>query len=92
MRKIKSADGKANLPYPPPGIGLRGSIFHMEMHTHVFDNSNLPEEISAIATWRAAIYSFGHGRKHMLAILLTIWRPGLSLSLSTYCTYQSMLL
>ena len=48
------------------------------MVTHVFDNSNLSQEIFAIDTWRAAISSLGHGRKHMLTILPTIWRPGFS--------------
>ena len=48
------------------------------MVTHVFDNnSNLSQEIFAIDTWRAVIFSLGHGRKHMLTILTTIWRPGL---------------
>ena len=51
------------------------SCFHMV--THVFDNSNLSQEIFAIDTWRAVICSLGHGRKHMLTILPTIWRPGL---------------
>ena len=27
--------------------------------------------------FRHTVYSLGHGRKHMLAILLTMWRPGL---------------
>ena len=35
------------------------------MVTHVFDNSNLSQEIFAIDAWRAIIYSLGHGRKHM---------------------------
>ena len=48
----------------------------MVTHVFVFDNSNLSQEIFAIDTWRAVIYSLGHGHKHMLAILLTIWRPG----------------
>ena len=43
---------------------------------HAFDDSNLSQEIFAIDTWRAIIYSLGHGRKHMLAILPTIWRLG----------------
>ena len=47
------------------------------MVTHVFDNSNLSKEIFAIDTCRAVICSLGHGRKHMLTILPTIWRPGL---------------
>ena len=44
--------------------------------THDFDNSNLFQEIFAIDTWGAVICSLGHGCKHMLAILPTIWRPG----------------
>ena len=43
------------------------------MVTHVFDNSNLSQEIFEIDTWGAVICSLGHGRKHMLP---TIWRPG----------------
>ena len=46
------------------------------MVTHVFDNSNLSQEIFAIDTRGAVICSLGHGRKHMLTILPTIWRPG----------------
>ena len=46
------------------------------MVTHVFDNGNLSQEMFAIDTWGAVICSLGHGRKHMLAILPTIWRPG----------------
>ena len=42
--------------------------------THVFDNSNLSQEIFAVDAWRAIIYSLGHGGKHMLAILPTIAR------------------
>ena len=46
------------------------------MVTHVFDNSNLSQEIFAIDTTRAVICSFGHDHKHMLTILPTTWRPG----------------
>ena len=56
-------------------INLKRQFFHME--THVFDNGNFSQEIFAIDTWRAVICSLGHGRKHMLTNLLTIWRPGL---------------
>ena len=42
------------------------------MVTHVFDNSNLSSETFAIDTWRAVIYSLGHGSKNMLAILPTV--------------------
>ena len=38
----------------------------------------ISQEIFEIDTWGAVTYSLGHGRKHMLAILPTIWRPGLS--------------
>ena len=56
------------------------------MVTHVFDESNLSQEIFAIDTWRAIICSLRHGRKHMLTILSTIYRdqalfkPGLHIS------------
>ena len=43
------------------------------MVTHVFDDSNLSHDIFATNTWRAVIYSLGHGRKHMLAILPAVW-------------------
>ena len=62
-----------------PTVRIIGAIkrqfFHMV--THVFDTSNLSQEIFAIDTWGAVICSLGHGRKHMLTILATIWRPGL---------------
>ena len=44
--------------------------------THIFDNSNLSQEIFAIDTWGAVICSLGYGRKQMLTILPTMWRPG----------------
>ena len=47
------------------------------MVTYVFDNGNLSQTTFAINTWRAVICSLGHGRKHMLTILPTIWRPRL---------------
>ena len=43
-----------------------------------FYNSNLSQVIFAIDTWGAVICSLGHGRKHMLTILPTIWRPDFS--------------
>ena len=46
---------------------IKRQFFHMV--THVFDNSNLSQEIFAIDTWGAIICSLGQGRKHML-------RPG----------------
>ena len=42
-----------------------------------FYNSNLSQEIFVIDTWGTVICSLGHGRKHMLTILPTIWKPGL---------------
>ena len=36
------------------------------MLMHVFDSSNLSQEIVAIDTWRAVICFSGHGRKDML--------------------------
>ena len=59
---------------------IKRQFFHMA--THVFDNCNLLQEIFATDPPRAVIYSLGHGLKHMLTILHTIWRPGLRLSLS----------
>ena len=50
----------------------------------VFDNSNLSQGIFAIDTTRAVICFLGHGRKHMLTILMTIWRPGLKAVFSTW--------
>ena len=55
---------------------IKRQFFHMV--GYVFDNSNLSQEIFAINTWGAVICSLGHGRKHMLTILRTIWRPGLT--------------
>ena len=49
---------------------IKGQFFHMG--AHVFDNSNLSQEIFAIDTWKVVICSLGHGRKHMLTILPTI--------------------
>ena len=47
---------------------------------YTWDNtgdSNLSQEMFAMDTLGAVICSLGHGRKHMLTILPTIWRPGL---------------
>ena len=41
-------------------------FFHMV--THVFDKSDLSQEIFTVDTWGAVICSLGHGRKHMLTI------------------------
>ena len=54
---------------------IKRQFFHMV--THVFDNSNLSQEIFAIDTWGAVICSLGHGHKHMVTILPTISKPGL---------------
>ena len=67
-----------NYPWTRLSVRIIGVIkwqfFHMA--THVFGNSNLSQEIFAIDTWGAVICSLRHGRKHMLTILPTIWRPG----------------
>ena len=59
------------------------------MVTHVFDNSNLSQEIFAIDTWRAVICSLV-AREHMLTILPFIWKPGLTVGkvelISTFTT------
>ena len=60
---------------------LKKQLFHMV--THVFDISNLSQEIFAIDIWGAVICSLGHGRKHMLTILPTIRRPGFRLNQSS---------
>ena len=54
---------------------VKRQFFHMV--THVFDNSNLSQEIFAIDACGAVICFLGHGCKHMLTIFPTIWRPGL---------------
>ena len=51
---------------------IKRQFFHMV--PHVFDDSNLSQEIFGIDTWGTVICSLGHGRKHMLTILPTIWR------------------
>ena len=56
-------------------VVIKKQLFHMVMH--VFDISNFSQEIFGIDTWGAVICSLGHGRKHMLTILPTIWRPDL---------------
>ena len=53
---------------------IKRQFFNMVMH--VFDNSNLSQEIFAIDSWGAVICLLTHGRKHMLTILLTISKPG----------------
>ena len=64
---------------------IKTQFFHMIMY--VFDNSNLLQEIFAIDTWRAVICSLGYGRKHMLTILPTIWRPGFTAIKSSRLLY-----
>ena len=68
-----------NYPWTRLSVRMTGKIKRQFFHTvtHVFDNSNLSQEMFAIDTWRAVICSLGHGRKHMLTILPTVWRPGL---------------
>ena len=71
-----------NYPWTRLSVRIIGAIKRQFYHmvTHVFDNSNRSQEIFAVDTqWRAVIYFLGHGRKHMLAILPTIWRPGFCL-------------
>ena len=67
-----------NYPWTILLVGIIGVIKRQFFHivTHVFDNSNLSQEIFAIDNWGAVICSLEHGRKHMLTIFLTIWRPG----------------
>ena len=62
------------------------------MATHVFDKGNLSQEIFAIDTWGAVICSLGYGRKHMLTILPTIWRPGFKPRSAIFTTYENQAL
>ena len=55
-------------------VAIKRQFFHIV--THVFYNRNLLQGIFAIVTRKAVICSFGHGCKHVLTILPTIWRPG----------------
>ena len=59
----------------------------LDMVTHVFDNSNVLQEIFAINTWRTVICSLGHGRKHMLRLQLhgAIYRPDSFVLMPRYC-------
>ena len=52
-------------------------FFHTLDSILVIVNGHLSQQTFATDILRAAIYSLGHGRKYILAILLTIWRPGL---------------
>ena len=76
----------SNYPWTRLSVRIIGAIKRQffPMVTHVFDNGNLSQEIFAIDTWRAVMYSFGHGRKHMLTTLPTIWRPGFRKKTITY--------
>ena len=77
-----------NYPWTRLSVRIIGTIKRQSFHmvTHVFDNSNLSQEVFAIDTWGAVICSLGHGRKHMLTILANIWRPGFSWP----CSYHRM--
>ena len=65
----------SNYPWTRLSVRIPGVIKKQffQMVTHVFDNRNFSQEIFAIDTWGAAICSLGHGGKHMLTILPTIW-------------------
>ena len=67
-----------NYPWTRLSVRIIGVIKKQlfRMVTHVFDNSNLSQEIFAISTWGAVICSLGHGRNQMLTILPIIWTPG----------------
>ena len=71
-------------PWTRLTVRIMGAIKRQffRMVTDVFVNNNLSQEIFAIDTWGAVICFLGHGRKHMLTILLIIWRP----SLRSMCT------
>ena len=64
-----------NYPWTRLIVRIIGAIkrHSLRMVTHVFDNSNLSQEIFATDTWGTVICSLRHGRKHMLTILPTIW-------------------
>ena len=70
-----------NYPWTRLTVRIIGAIKRQFSHmaTHLFDNSNLSQEIFAINTWRTVMCSLRHGRKHMLSILPTLWRPVLNL-------------
>ena len=70
-----------NSPWTRLSVRIIGAIrrqFFFHMVTHFFDNSNLSQQIVAIDTWGAVICSLGYDCKHMLMIVPTIWRPGLT--------------
>ena len=55
------------------------------------DLSNFSQEIFVFDTWGAVKRSLGHGRKHMLMILPTIWRPGLIMKTQSSSTRSKLL-
>ena len=67
----------SNYPWTRHSVRIIGVIKRQlfDTVTHVFDNSNLLQEIFGIDTWRGVIWSLEHGRKHILTISPTIWRP-----------------
>ena len=71
-----------NYPLTRVTVVIMGAIVIKFFHilTRVFDNDKLSHETSAIDTWRAITYHLKHGFSYMVAILTTIWRPGVSLA------------
>ena len=67
----------SNYPWTRHSVRIIGVIKRQlfDTVTQVFDNSNLLQEIFGIDTWRGVIWSLEHGRKHILTISPTIWRP-----------------
>ena len=61
-------------PWTRLSVRIIGVIKRQFLHivTNVLLIIAISHEMFAIDTWRAVIYSLGHGRKHMLAILPTI--------------------
>ena len=80
-----------NYPWTKLSVRIIGVIKRQffRMVTHVYDNGSRSQEIFAIDTWGAVICSLGHGRKHMLTILPTIRRPGLSFFLTVLITDEN---
>ena len=66
-----------NCPWTKLSVKIIGVVKRQffRMVTHVFENSNISQETFGIDTWGAVICSLGHGRKRMLTIFPTIWRP-----------------
>ena len=65
-----------NYPWTRLSVRIMGAIKRQffDTVTHVFENSDLSEEIFAIDTWGAVVCVLGHGCKHMLTVLRTLWR------------------